>query len=431
MNYGKQEDQQARRFSGIEGAERQAHEREVEDGGGFGALAARDVEAQEVMALSREDLGRRIERAREEAGLSQTELAQVVDLSQSAVSRIESGSRGVDSLELAGIARALGVAVLDLLETRPLAQQLRVAARAQGVDDTAALERAVDRVVDLIRLDEILVEIGLPREQSKGSDVPPPRTGQKAITQGRELAEAMRVAWDLDDDPLPDLFSLIEDRAGVGVLLEPLEGGLAGLCARTEDIAMVLVDSSAPLGRQRFTASHELCHSLLREGELVLIDEQIAADGALPEMRANAFASNFLMPVDGVLRYVAGREIDETVVAELQFTFGVSLDALLWHLLNLKLITPEQRTALAQGGAKALAYRCGYGSEWDRQEAERDLTRPPRQLAERAIAAYDGGRLGIEVVARLLGRDDAETLRSELEAMGIGDSSWWDSTDPA
>jgi Zn-dependent peptidase ImmA (M78 family)/DNA-binding XRE family transcriptional regulator len=383
------------------------------------------------MSLTREDLGLRIARARESAGLSQSELAQRVGLSQSAISRIESGLRGVDSIELAEIARALGVAVLDLLETRPLAQELRVAARAQGVADSAALERAVDRVVELVRLDDLLGELGLAEGQASPVRVAPPPNAL-AIDQGRQLARAVRQEWDLGDDPLPDLFSLIEDRAGVAVLLEPLDGGLDGLCARTDDVAVIAVDSSAPVGRQRFTAAHELCHFLLGEGRLVLIDERITAHGDRREIRANAFASHFLMPEEGIRRYVSGRAVDEAVVVELQFTFGVSLDALLWHLHNLELISLDERDAMSRRGAKALAYRYGYGSEWESQESQRGLRRPPGPLVQRALAAYEQGKVGIDVVARLIGRDDADALRAELEALGIGgDSHWWESSEPA
>lgn len=383
------------------------------------------------MPLTREDLGRRIARAREAAGLSQSELAGRVGLSQSAVSRIESGLRGVDSIELAEIARALDVTVLDLLESRPLAQELRVAARAQGVADSAALERAIDRVVELVRLDDLLDELGLPDGLAAPAPMGPPQSSL-AIDQGRELARRVRDQWALGDDPLPELFGLVEDRAGVGVLLEPLEGGLDGLCARTDDLALIVVDSSAVPGRQRFTAAHELCHLLLGEGGLVLVDKQITSYGEPPEMRANAFASHFLMPKEGIERYVGGRPVDERVVVELQFRFGVSFEALLWHLLNLKLISEETRNALFRRGAKALAYRYGYGSEWASQESQRGRRRPPRPLAERALGAYEQGRIGVEVVARLIGWEDAEALRAELEALGIGgDSRWWASSEPA
>ncbi len=383
------------------------------------------------MPLTREDLGLRIARARESAGLSQSELARRIGLSQSAISRIESGSRGVDSIELAGIARALDVPVLDLLESRPLAQELRVAARARGVADSAALERAIDRVVELVRLDEVLNELGLQDGRATPAPIRPPRQGL-AIEQGRKLAREVRADWDLGDDPLLDLFGLVEDRAGVGVLLEPLEGGLDGLCARTGDVALIVVDSSAYPGRQRFTAAHELCHLLLGEGGLVLVDERISAHGEPPEIRANAFASHFLIPEEGVRRYLGQRAVDEAVVVELQFTFGVSLEALLWHLLNLKLISEEERSALSRRGAKALAYRHGYASEWESQEAQRGLRRPPGPLTERAVAAYDRGSVGLEVVARLIGRDDVEAFRAELEEIGIGgDSRWWESSEPA
>lgn len=383
------------------------------------------------MTLTRVDLGQRIAKAREEATLSQADLAQIVELNQSAISRIEGGLRGVDSLELAAIAYALDVSVIDLLETRPLAQELRIAARSQAVADAAALERAIDRVVDIVRLDQMLSELGLPSAEARAplEEGPPPG---KAIDHGRQLARAVRDAWGLGDDPLPDLFSLVEDRARVGVLLESLGGGLDGLFARTDDVSLILVDSSVTLGRQRFTVSHELCHCLLGEGELVLVDERIFGHRDPPEIRANAFAAHFLMPEEGVDRYVGDRTIDELVVMELQYTFGVSLDSLLWHLVNLRRIDGDRRDDLARRGARALAYRCGYGSEWERQEAERDVRRPPRPLVTRTLAAYEQGRLGVEVVARLVGRDDPEELRGELEAFGIGhDSRWWESSAPA
>ena len=99
---GTQADEQASSLGRIEGAPRRAHEQEVEDRRGLGAVPAREVEAEEeVMALSREDLGSRIARAREAKGLSQSDLARTVELNQSAVSRIESGERGVVSPESA------------------------------------------------------------------------------------------------------------------------------------------------------------------------------------------------------------------------------------------------------------------------------------------------------------------------------------------
>lgn len=384
------------------------------------------------MPLSREDLGRRIARARDRAGQSQSQLSATVGLSQSAISRVESGERGVDSLELAAIAEALDASVVDLLDSRPLAQELRLAARTRAVNDVGALDRAVDRIVDLIRLDDLL------RERELGvvdGPQPPPLdrpTRGRAIDQGRQLAERVRDAWGLDDDPLPDLFNLIEDRAGVFVVLEPLDGGLDGLCARTDGLAVVLVDSSPVLGRQRFTASHELGHWLFGDGDTLIVDERLFGQSAETEMRANAFAANFLMPERGLRRYLRDRSVDGNVATELQYQFGVSLDSLLWHLLNLDVVDEDTRASLANVGAKSLAYRHGYASEWERFEGERNARRPPHTLFARALDAYAQGWIGIEPVADLLGRRDVEALRSELESHGIAhDARWWEATAPA
>ena len=65
--------------------------------------------------LTERVLGRNIAKARQYAGLSQSELANLVGLDRSAISRIEAGERRVDSIELVDIARALGVSESSLL----------------------------------------------------------------------------------------------------------------------------------------------------------------------------------------------------------------------------------------------------------------------------------------------------------------------------
>lgn len=384
------------------------------------------------MALTQEQLGDRIGRARERAGLSQAELGARVELTQSALSRIESGERGVDSLELAAIAEALEVSVLDLLESEPVAEELRVAARLDEATEPATVDRALTRVLDVVRLDRLLDELGEPeRGQQQRTELEPPRNGA-AVQQGQRLAERVRKLWSLGDDPLPsNLFSLIEDQSGLGIALEPLQERIAGLCARVGDLAIALIDSSAVVGRQRFTTAHELCHLLLGDGEQVLVDERLTGR-SLVEMRANAFAAHFLMPAKAVRRYLREREVDEEVAVELQYTFGVSLEALLWHLVNLDLISDYRRQQIHVLGPKALAFRYGYGGEWNRLEHERNIRRPPRPVHQRALAAYSKGLIGIEPLADLVGRRDVDALRRDLEDQGVvHDDRWWEETAPA
>jgi Zn-dependent peptidase ImmA (M78 family)/transcriptional regulator with XRE-family HTH domain len=379
--------------------------------------------------LTQTFLGERIAQARERAGLSQGSLAELVGLTQSAISRIEAGERSVESLELASLAKELDVSVLDLLEARPLAQELRIAARA-GATESAALDRALNRVVDLVRLEQLVSE-ATDSEATRPTVDPPRFADRSPVVQGKLLAEWTRKSWGLDDDPMPGNFeSLVEDLSGLAIALEPLSDQVAGLCACMDHIAIALVDSSVPFGRQRFTVAHELCHFLLKDDDKLIVDERLTGKSNI-ERRANAFAAHFLMPEKSLRRYLRSREPNEEVTVELAYTFGVSLQALLWHLLNLRLLSERRKKRIEGAGLKALSVRYGYGDIWHRLEAERGIRRPPRPLRERATSAYEQGLIGIEPLADLLGRKDTDALRRELEDQGIGArESWWEETTP-
>ena len=303
-------------------------------------------------------------------------------------------------------------------------EELLVAARADA-EVSAGLDRALNRIVDLIRLGQLLDDAEHP-PACKAAEVSGPIKGTPVI-EGEHLAQHVRNLWDLDDDPLPNNFeSLVEDLSGLSIALEPLGEQVAGLYACVQDSAIALVDSSVPFGRQRFTVAHELCHFLLRDTDSLIVDERLTGRSNA-ERRANAFAAHFLMPQKSIQRYLRSRAPDEEVVIELVHTFGVSLQALLWHLFNLNLISKSKMKRILEIGPKTLSIRYGYGDVWQRFEAEQGARRPPRRLQERATSAYDKGRIGIEPLAELLGRTDIGALRREFEDQGIGArEAWWE-----
>lgn len=80
--------------------------------------------------LTRELLGRRIAEQREKAGLTQAQLAKAIGLERTAISRIEQGRQGLDTLQLTAIADALGKAPLVFFE--PVDEEpIQVLLRAQ------------------------------------------------------------------------------------------------------------------------------------------------------------------------------------------------------------------------------------------------------------------------------------------------------------
>lgn len=376
------------------------------------------------MAVTQTELGRRIKQAREQRGWTQIQLAEAIDLAQSAVSRIETGERTVDSLELAEIARALRVSVLELLEDRLLPSALGIAARLEPAEHHEAWAHTWARVQDLLALDRLLQEEGFQRSEAERIPVRDLLHGM-AVDQGMSLAQVARAYLNLGDQPLPDLADLVERRFGIGVAMEPIPDGIAGICLVAEGTATMVIDSSGPLGRQRFTTAHELSHFLAGDADPLVVDEQLFGTGRVAEMRANAFAAHFLMPASGLRSRVGNRTVDDDVVAELMHAFQVSLEALLWQLQNLDLLSQHEHRILKAKGPAALSLAAGYVGEWAAAERQRDIVRPPAILVRRALDAYQAGVIGSRRIAALLLRDDVADLRRELEDAGISPDQDW------
>jgi transcriptional regulator with XRE-family HTH domain len=112
----------------------------------------------------RADVGARLKDAREYLGLSQQEVAAALELPRTAVSMMESGQRGVDSLELKALAK---------LYQRPMAfftGEEEVLATNVGAD-VALLAKQVKKLSDqdrneLLRFSEFLMQ----RSQARSRD---------------------------------------------------------------------------------------------------------------------------------------------------------------------------------------------------------------------------------------------------------------------
>ncbi len=97
--------------------------------------------------LDRASLGARLKEARVYRGFSQEEVADFVGVSRSSISQIESGQRGIDTLELQKIAELYECSMDELLNETP-----SPAADSKGI---ALLARAAARLSDSDR-EEVL-----------------------------------------------------------------------------------------------------------------------------------------------------------------------------------------------------------------------------------------------------------------------------------
>lgn len=97
---------------------------------------------------AKEELGLRIRRAREQAELTQTQLATAIRWDQTALSRVERGGREVTSLMLARIAQATAKPLTYFLTPAPSADGVLLRAPEGAGTGTVAAVDFLRRVLD-------------------------------------------------------------------------------------------------------------------------------------------------------------------------------------------------------------------------------------------------------------------------------------------
>lgn len=109
----------------------------------------------------------------------------------------------------------------------------------------------------------------------------------------------------------------------------------------------VLVNLADGQARQRFSAAHEWGHGLL-DNKVITLSKvaELTNSDDMVELRANTFASCFLMPPDLLRSGNPQRWTDPREIATWAERMRVSVPALLSALVNAKILTREQREAI-------------------------------------------------------------------------------------
>jgi len=371
-------------------------------------------------------LAERVRAARSRLRLSQADLARAAEVSQATVSRIETGGRAVSLIEADKIATTLDVPLETLLYGSAVRSRVLVALRVSELERDRS--PALDAGVELLELDERLD--GLVDAHRQRATIPSVSAGKARtpITQGRNMAHALRELLALGLSPVVDLTTLIEDVTGVDVATRPLSG-VAGMCLEDPDrhTYLLMASSSDPAERQRFTLAHELGHLLFADGAHV----DLADNEQDPtETRANEFARNFLLPQQAVHAWLDRNRsgdvtspVEERSLSLLTRYFAVSP-------MVVKIQLERMSLALAPAGAlpttAALATRHGWRAEYEAEQTAARVPRTPRRLTERATVAFARGQLAASTLAHLEGRAVGD-IEAELplltEQHGSGDDA--------
>jgi len=359
------------------------------------------------------EIGGRIAEARKLTGARQTDIAELIGVDATTVSKIEAGKRRLDGYELALIADALGTTSRALLGMPTRSAAIAAAARSAGSSPAPALSRARE----LLEIDGMLDQIGVPQpaDPKRPEHLAATPRSKGAIEQ---LAREVRDLIGVGQTGIGDLVGVAEHHFGIDVAIDSFgDDGPSGVLVQCEDdVALTVLNGDDRRPRQRFTLAHEIGHWLLGDTRPVIVD-QISDPTELLEQRANQFASAFLMPADGVSAAFEHRD-GVAAFVDAMIEFGVSREALSYRVNALGLLPEIELDRIGTNLVRNLFAQAGRSSDHAAWDGEGPAARVPARMERRLRTAYTAGQVGIGLMAQAFGVDTV-TLGARLREEGV------------
>lgn len=391
--------------------------------------------------------------------MTQDDAAKHLGVSRPTFVQIEAGNRSVSSLELDKLAYLFGRDIREFVaDAFHDEDSLTALFRAQPavVGEPAVLDKLRECMAlgrELTNLERL---VGIDRDLSAVASYPfsMPKARWEAVQQGQRLAEEERRRLGLGHARLPDMSELLESQ-GVRTGLVDLPNDVSGLTLSDRKVGIFVVANGVHhYLRRRFSFAHEYAHVVADRDRSGLVSQTSARDDLI-EVRANAFAANFLMPEDGARQFVAGlgkgkpsrlfaevfdeagylnvegrsepgtQTIQLYDVVQVAHYFGVSRLSALFRLRNLRLLTGAEFEHLKalddQGKGKQLAKLLGL-TEPDHAEMRSEFKHRFLGLALEAYRRDEISRGKLRELVAMVGLT-ADDLDQLLDDAGIAADS--------
>lgn len=268
--------------------------------------------------------------ARESRGLTQHEAAIRLRVTQSRISKIESGMLPVPDDLVPQLSEVFEYPEEFFSQTGliyPLGAGFYRKAKGIATRDLTVIIARIN--IERIRIQKLLRSIELDTVKLPTLEI----DGERHRSP-ESVARAMRKFLSLPRGPIENLTRTLEN-AGVFVVQCDFETRFfSGVSIRTENgIYIVFVNSAMPGDRQRFTLAHELGHIIMHR---IPNDEM--------ENEADRFASEFLMPEQDIRSQLSNLTLAK--LASLKKYWKVSMQAILMAATNLRLVNERKRRYL-------------------------------------------------------------------------------------
>jgi Zn-dependent peptidase ImmA (M78 family) len=283
-------------------------------------------------------IGKRIAQARKSASLSLRALAEKVGVSQTTIAKYEKEQSTPDSTMLMKLAKALGVKSSFFFRTNNY-QLENIEYRKRDIPNKV-LNSINAKILNFVEKRFELEEL-YPVAISKKFEIPQGLPSQiNYLYEIEEVANKVRNAWNLGEDPIADLSDILELQ-GIKVFMidENVDNSFDGLTAMVNGSPIIVIGKCWSGVRQRFTLAHELGHLIVRGRLGVEIDEERAS---------NRFAGAFLLPKKALIDRLGNKRksIEIAELALLKEEFGVSMQVGFIRANQLKIISYEYSSSL-------------------------------------------------------------------------------------
>jgi Zn-dependent peptidase ImmA (M78 family)/DNA-binding XRE family transcriptional regulator len=279
-------------------------------------------------------IGERLKRVRSASGLSMAKLGEAVGVSANMIKKYEHDDSMPSSSVLIKMAEALDVRTEFFF--RPMTVTLSgIEYRKKASTPQKVLNKITADVLDQaerwLELKNLWPEFPIP-----SFGCPANLTAVHTLDDLEAFSVAVRKAWQLGLNPLPDMIDMIESK---GILVIVTDSDQAdkvdGMQATVERQPVIVISDQWPGCRQRFTLAHELGHLLLHGVLPEDIDEEHAC---------NRFASALLLPSEGAIEHLGAQRqnIDWKELYLLKHEYGLSMASILFRCQDLGIL-PKQK----------------------------------------------------------------------------------------
>lgn len=347
-------------------------------------------------------------RARADVGLSQDDVARFIGVNRAMVSYWESGAREPNARQLTALSRLYRVG-LDALRDGTVggdADYTDMLYRAGEGVSPRALPGLRDFTAFLEFYGDLAEDVGFDIRGLRHSPFVESREFQTQ-DDARRKAEEVR-AWlrlglgpIADVDQTAEMLGITVFRADLG---ENVGAGISGGFLNHDRVRFsIVVNAMMTPGRRRFTIAHELAHALFHSRSVSVSTDHKDAR----EKFADSFASEFLMPTEGLRRIteeygVAGKISDPADAVRIQRSFNVSWAMTLLRLRQARLLTPQSYSEFRHVRPVHLARSLGYeiaDEEYGQDMRAWRIARFPRRFWMLVRIAVAKGAVSVPTVA--------------------------------